>query len=263
MRYKILLSYDGSSFHGWQLQNNAPTIQGCIQESLSKLLNEEISVTGAGRTDTEVNAICYAAHFDSPEEGLDAKDLVYKLNAILNPKIVIHSIEKASSDFHSRFDAQMREYHYFINKKKDPFIENYSWRCSYNIDLTAMNKAAEYLVGTKDFSCFEKKGGSNKTSICTIYDAIWQPYYPSHVSLMGYPCNEGDYIFFRIRADRFLRNMVRAIVGTLIDIGRGKHNPEWIQKLLIEKNRSSAGESVPGNALFLSKVSYDNEIKIF
>lgn len=256
MRYKLSISYDGSTFHGWQIQKNSSSVQDYLQNALSKLLKDKIVVTGAGRTDTEVNAIGYAAHFDSSEPELEASNLVYKLNAILPPSIVIHEIVPVSQDFHSRFDALNREYHYFIHRKKDPFAERYSWRCGYPLDLAAMNKAASYLLGTKDFSCFEKKGGSNKTSVCTVREAVWETYTPSHKKILGYPASDEDYIVFRIQADRFLRNMVRAIVGTLVDIGRGKKHPEWIKSLLADGNRCFAGESVPGRALFFNKVDY-------
>lgn len=256
MRYKLSISYDGSTFHGWQIQKNSSSVQDYIQDALSKLLNDKIVVTGAGRTDTEVNAIGYAAHFDTSAPDLEASDLVYKLNAILPSNIVIHEILPVNPEFHSRFDAINREYHYFIHRKKDPFVEKYSWRCGYPLDMEAMNKAASYLLGTKDFSCFEKKGGSNKTSICTVREAVWETYTPNHKKILGYPASDEDYIVFRIQADRFLRNMVRAIVGTLVDIGRGKKSPEWIKKLIADGNRSSAGESVPGRALFFSKVDY-------
>lgn len=256
MRYRLTLSYDGSAFSGWQIQNNARTIQDIIQHSLSVLLKEEVTVTGAGRTDAGVNAINYIAHFDSDVPDLDADNLGYKLNAILPKEITVHKIVTETVDFHARFDAKSREYHYFIHRSRDPFAERYSYFCGYNINLEEMNKAAAYLLGTHDFSCFEKKGGSNRTSICTVYEAEWTTYTPTHVGLLGYPAKKDDYIVFRIRADRFLRNMVRAIVGSLIDVGRGKREAEWIRTLTLGGERSCAGESVPGKALFLNKVDY-------
>ena len=256
MRYRIQLSYDGSAFNGWQIQKNAPSVQEYVQKALSILLKEEVAVTGAGRTDTDVNAVNYTAHFDTNAPDLDAKCLVYKLNAILPLNIIVHEIVSEAPDFHSRFDAKNREYHYFINRQKDPFIEKYSWRCGYRLDLKSMNEAASYLLGTHDFRCFEKKGGNNKTSVCTIEEAAWQTYKPVHASILGFPSEEGDYIVFRIRADRFLRNMVRAIVGSLLEVGRGRQKPDWIKTLLAEGKRSSAGESVPGKALFFNKAEY-------
>ena len=256
MRYRINLSYDGSSFCGWQIQSSAPSVQENVQKALGVLLKEEITLTGAGRTDTMVNAIGYAAHFDTAEVIRDVRSIGYKINAILPKGIIVHSIEECGEEFHARFSATAREYMYFLHRKKDPFMENYSYRCSYPLDVEQMNKAAERILGTRDFSCFEKTGGANKTSICTVTKAKWETYTPDHVRMMGYPAEEGDYLVFTVRADRFLRNMVRAIVGTLIEIGRGKHPYEWIDEVLMSKDRGVAGESVPGHALFLKEVEY-------
>lgn len=257
MRYKIRLSYDGSAFCGWQIQNNACTVQGELEKALSILLGTPVQVTGAGRTDSEVNAINYIAHFEVPDEvRFEAAQLCYKLNAMLKHELVIHEVIEAAQDFHARFDAKEREYHYFIHFKKDPFCERYSYRLRYPLDIEKMNKAAELLLGEHDFSCFEKVGGNNVTSICTITEASWSTYRPDHSDMLGYPCEEGDHIVFRIRANRFLRNMVRAIVGSLIEVGRGKKEPEWISELIASGNRSEAGSSVPGKALFFTGAQY-------
>ena len=257
MRYSIRLSYDGSAFCGWQIQNNAKTVQGELEKALKTFLGIEVPVTGAGRTDTDVNAINYIAHIELPDEvRTDAAQLCYKLNAILPKTITVHEVSEAGEDFHARFDATSREYHYFIHFKKDPFCEKFSYRLRYPLDINKMNEAAKYLYGEHDFSCFEKTGGNNATSICTVTHAVWQTYEPTHVTLMGYPCEEGDYIVFTIRANRFLRNMVRAVVGSLIEVGRGKKDPAWIKKLIEEGTRSDAGSSVPGNALFFSGAEY-------
>ncbi len=239
MRYKITLSYDGSRFCGWQIQNDAITVQECLQNALSTLLKEETAVTGAGRTDSKVNAISYVAHFETAARDLDAVDFGYKINAIL-----------------ARFDARMREYKYFIHRRKDPFMNGYSYLYTFRIDVEKMNEAAALLLGEHDFSCFEKVGSDNKTSICKVSYARWETYTPGHVSLMGYPAPEDDYLVFTIRADRFLRNMVRAVVGSLLEIGRGRHDVAWMEGLLKGGTRSDAGESVPGHALFLTKVEY-------
>lgn len=257
MRYRILLSYDGAPFSGWQVQDNAVTVQGCLQKALETLLREEVSVTGAGRTDSEVNAIAYTAHFDSSA----APDFFgprgrCKLNAILPPGIIVHQITPEAPEFHSRFDAVSREYKYFLHRRKDPFVAKFSWLCTYPLDVDKMNEAAAMILGTRDFSCFEKTGGNNKTSVCTVTGARWERYVPDHVRLMGYPAEDGDYLVFTISANRFLRNMVRAVVGSLIEIGRGKHEPEWMLHVLKSGNRSVAGESVPGHALFLTSVKY-------
>ena len=257
MRYKISISYDGSYFCGWQIQNNADTVQGELEKALSTFFRIPVQVTGAGRTDTEVNAIRYIAHFDlSDNIQIETAQLCYKLNAILPKSITVHEISEAAENFHARFDAVSREYHYFIHFRKDPFCEKYSYRMRYPLDLEAMNKAAGHLIGEHDFSCFEKVGGNNATSICTITEAGWSTYVPTHVSMMGSPCNEGDYIVFRIKANRFLRNMVRAIVGSLIEVGRGKKDPAWIKELIASGSRSDAGSSVPGKALFFTGAAY-------
>lgn len=256
MRYKITLSYDGSKFCGWQIQNDAITVQECLQNALSTLLKEDTAVTGAGRTDSKVNAIGYVAHFETAARDLDAVDFGYKINAILPHGIVVHSIVPAAPDFHARFDARMREYKYFIHRRKDPFRNSYSYLYTFKIDVGKMNEAAALLLGEHDFSCFEKVGSDNKTSICKVSYARWEPYTPEHATLMGYPAEEGDYLVFTIRADRFLRNMVRAVVGSLLEIGRGRHDIAWMEGLLEGGTRSDAGESVPGHALFLTKVEY-------
>lgn len=257
MRYKIRLSYDGSAFCGWQIQNNARTLQGELEKALSTLLGSTIQVTGAGRTDSDVNAIGYIAHFDVPDEvSVEAAHLCYKLNAMLPREMAVHEVSVASEDFHARFDARMREYHYFIHFRKDPFCEKYSYRMRYPLDIEKMNEAAGHLLGEHDFSCFEKVGGNNATSICTVTEAVWKTYRPMHADMMGFPCEEGDYIVFRIRANRFLRNMVRAVVGSLIEVGRGKKEPSWIAQLIESGSRSDAGSSVPGNALFFTGAKY-------
>ena len=257
MRYFITLSYNGNRLCGWQIQPNGPTVQGEIEKALETLTGSHISITGAGRTDSGVNAINYIAHFDLPEEReIDAAKLCYKLNAILPTDITVHEISAFDADFHARFDARSREYHYFIHFCKDPFCAGFSYRMRHRLDIHLMNEAAQYLLGEHDFSCLEKVGVNNATSICRITSAEWKTYRPSHVEIMGYPYSEGDYIVFRICANRFLRNMVRAIVGSLIEVGSGKRSPEWIAELVADGTRSDAGASVPGNALFFSGAEY-------
>ena len=301
MRYLLSLSYDGSAFCGWQIQPSSPSVQQCLEEALTKLCGGPVAVTGAGRTDTGVHAADYVCHFDlTGPLPFEASDFCYKLNAILPRSVVVHAVLPAADDFHARFSATQRSYTYFIHRKKDPFVAAYSWQCGFpGLDFDAMNEACQYLLGTHDFSCFEKVGGANKTSLCTITEAFWKPYTPTHVSLMdfGFTPEEGvvsetvaprplppqaagpsllcgrgwpqvsdttpsscgqspTYWYFRVSADRFLRNMVRAIVGTLIEVGRGKHDPVWVKELIETGTRGDAGESVPGHALFLSKVKY-------
>ena len=256
MRYKILLSYDGAPFCGWQRQNGDPSVQQCLEEALATLLRQQTAVTGAGRTDTGVNAFSYTAHFDA-SGSLDTAQFCCKLNAILPPSIKVHSVEATADDFHARFDATEREYTYFLHRRKDPFIAGHSYLCGYpELDFEAMNHAAQALLGTRDFACFAKTGSDVKTTVCTLREARWYSYLPDHVRLGGYPGAEGDYWYFRIRGDRFLRNMVRAIVGTLIEVGRGKRSADSMEELLASGDRCAAGESVPGHALFLTGVKY-------
>lgn len=259
MRYKLTLSYDGSAFCGWQLQPDAPSVQGALESALFTLLKSKTPVTGAGRTDTGVNARGYIAHFDS-ETPIDCATLRYKLNAILPDAVSIQYVEPVADDFHARFDARRREYTYYLHRCKDPFAEKFSLRYEYpELDIDAMNSAARHLLGTHDFSCFEKSGADNKTSICTVFEAFWEEYLPVCAS----SDEPGRYLCFHIAADRFLRNMVRAIVGTLLEVGRGKRKEEGFASLILEASeagltsrRSLAGESVPGHALFLTKVEY-------
>ena len=257
MRYRLRISSDGAPLSGWQCQNNAPSVQEEVSKALSVLFSSEIQVTGAGRTDAGVNAVNYIAHFDAPsDKPFDTGRIEYKLNAILPKNIVVHELSPVADDFHARFSAISRRYHYFIHFHKDPFADRFSWRSIHPLDLERMNLGAQFLLRTHDFSCFEKVGGNNKTSICTVRTARWSIYRPTHVSVMGYPRTEGDYIVFEIEADRFLRNMVRAVVGSLVEVGRGKKDPEWIRELIEKGTRSDAGTSVPGTALFLSEVLF-------
>ena len=298
MRYSLCLSYDGATFCGWQIQPSAPSVQAALEAALSRLLNHPVAVTGAGRTDTAVNAVNYVAHFDwDGPLPFEASDFTYKLNAILPRSVVVHEVLPVADDFHARFSAKRREYTYFIHRQKDPFVAPWSWQCGYpELDFDAMNQACRHLLGTHDFSCFEKTGTDNKTSVCTVFEAYWKPYTPTHIQVMGsgsigpgacapphkgrgrgplpqavggagverseteFPGpvlpEPGDYWYFRIAADRVLRNMVRATVGSLIEVGRGKHAPEWIAQLIATGTRGDAGESVPGNALFLNSVRY-------
>ena len=278
MRYRIDLSYDGAPFCGWQIQPSDPSVQEELEKALSTLLRSSVGVVGAGRTDTGVSATRYVAHFDfegSVPEGVakdgavDCKQLAYKLNAILPKAISIQGIAPAADDFHARFDAVCRQYQYYIHRHKDPFLEGRSFYFGYpDVDFEAMNKAAELLLGRHDFSCFEKSGGDNKTSVCTVYKAIWEPYTPELSSLKN---AAGKFIYWRftIEADRFLRNMVRAIVGTLLEVGRSRRSKADFASLILDAPaspgtpqaekpslRSNAGESVPGHALFLTDIRY-------
>ena len=253
MRYFLCISYRGAGFSGWQIQENANTIEAEVEKTLSTLLGEPIDVTGAGRTDTGVNAKNFYAHFDSCSQELasNPERIIYKMNAILPYGISANSIIPVHDDAHARFDATSRTYKYYIHCSKDPFCESYSYFYKFDLDIEAMNRGAQYLLGRKDFSSFEKLNGGNATSICDVTEAKWEIYEPV---VSG--CDKTKYIVFTITANRFLRNMVRAVVGSLVEIGRGRKKPEWICELLEEKNRCAAGQSVPGHALFLVDVKY-------
>ena len=184
MRYLIKLSYSGADFCGWQIQPDVPSVQQALESALSTLLHAPVAVTGAGRTDTGVNAIGYVAHFDAAGE-LDTHQLCYKLNAILPRSVVIHEIAPSAPEFHARFDAIRREYSYFLHRVKDPFVDAFSYLYTFpGVDFAAMNEAAQALLGQHDFRCFEKTGTDNKTSICTVFEAFWAPYTPSHIQVM-------------------------------------------------------------------------------
>ena len=270
MRYRIQLSYCGADFCGWQIQPGAPSVQGALETALYTLIGTPVTVVGAGRTDTEVNAVGYTAHFDAPAE-LDAVWICYKLNAILPASIAVHSVVRTEDDFHARFDAVRREYTYFLHRAKDPFLDGTSFCFTYaGLDFELMNRAAQLLLGTHDFSCFQKSGSDNKTTICTVTEAAWHPYTPTHVALFSAQDAQGEpgYWYFRISADRFLRNMVRAVVGTLLEVGRGKRPISASEAapgctiapfdtLLDGGPRTASGESAPGHALFLSRIDYN------
>ncbi len=244
MRYFICLSYNGAAFCGWQIQENANSVQQELQKALSTLLKEPISVTGAGRTDSGVHARNYIAHFDSQTLIQDATYTVYKLNAILPKEIAVHKIFEVAENAHARFDATSRTYKYYVHTTKDPFDNGFSMFVKPQaMDIEKMNRAAEHFIGEQDFSSLEKVNGGNKTSICTVTHAAWE-------------CIDETHFVFTVTANRFLRNMVRAMVGSLLEVGAGKREPEWIASMLAEKNRCSAGQSVPGNALFLVEVKY-------
>lgn len=243
MRYFITLSYDGTRYHGWQAQPNGISVQETLQKALSTLLRQAMEVVGAGRTDAGVHAKMMVAHFDINSQLLDCAQLVYKLNKILPPDIAVQKVEPVEDDMHARFSATSRTYHYFIHLRKSPFLKAYSWYVYGNLDFERMNEAARTLLEYRDFTSFSKVNTDTKTNDCTVTKAVWEELSP------------GEWRF-TISANRFLRNMVRAIVGTLVEVGRGKMPVEQFRKVIEQKNRCSAGESVPGNALFLVDIRY-------
>ncbi len=256
-RYFMYVAYDGSAYHGWQSQPNGTSVQEVVEKSLSTLLRCNISVTAAGRTDAGVNASNMPVHFDFNEKlplpcsapcGTTAEQqLLYKMNRILPRDISVNNIVRVRNDAHARFSAVKRTYYYYVALKKSPFLTKYHLRLTFHVDFRLMNEAAAMLLGTHDFDCFAKAHPDVKTSICTVSGAQWVK------------INE-DVWRFEISADRFLRNMVRAVVGTMLDIGRGKTKTSELEEILASRNRSRAGESVDGNALFLEKVEYPADV---
>ena len=243
MRYFLKLSYNGAPFHGWQVQPNAVSVQSTIEEALSTVLRENISIVGAGRTDTGVNARQMYAHFDYDKEIPDFGKLINSLNRLVGKDIAIYDVIKVADDAHARFDATARTYKYFVTHQKSPFLYPLSWHCPQSLDYEKMNEACEVLKRHIDFTSFSKLHTDVKTNNCRIDYAHWQ--------------KEGEMMVFTITADRFLRNMVRAVVGTLVEVGRGKISVDEFEQIILKKDRCSAGTSMPPQALFLWKVNYD------
>ncbi|MBO5594157.1 MAG: tRNA pseudouridine(38-40) synthase TruA [Prevotella sp.] len=242
MRYFVWFGYDGAAYHGWQIQPNGNSVQEELQRGLSTLLREDISVTGAGRTDAGVHARVMVAHFDT-EKALDCRQLAYKLNRLLPQDIAVDRVEPVSDDLHARFSATSRTYHYYIHTRKDPFRRAYSCEMHYDLDFAKMNEAGRILTTYEDFGAFCKAHSDVKTTLCQVTKAEWIQ--TSDTSW-----------YFEITANRFLRNMVRAVVGTLVDVGRGKLTLDDFRKVIEGKQRSDAGESMPANALFLENITY-------
>ena len=243
MRFFITLSYDGTRYHGWQVQPNGPSVQEKLQWALSTILRQDIQVTGAGRTDAGVHARMMVAHFDVETMHYELQDLTYKLNRLLPQDIAIQKMEPVSDEMHARFSATSRTYHYYIHTVKDPFLRAYSCELHYPLDFQLMNEAAAILMTYEDFGAFCKAHADVKTTLCHITAAQWLQTSPSSW-------------YFEITANRFLRNMVRAVVGTLIDVGRGRLSLDDFRKVVEGKRRTEAGESMPANALFLEEVKY-------
>lgn len=243
MRYFIQLSFDGTAYHGWQIQPNGASVQETLQKALSTLLRQPTEVVGAGRTDAGVHARMMVAHMDTSVE-LDCAQLVYKSNKLLPHDIAVQRIWPVEDDMHARFSATSRTYQYHIHTSKSPFLRHYSWQVTFPLDFDRMNEAANRLLQYEDFTSFSKVDTDTKTNLCHITEAHWRQ------------VEEASWVF-TITANRFLRNMVRAIVGTLVEVGRGRMTVDDFCRVIEQKNRCSAGESVPGHALFLTDVSYD------
>ncbi|MNU93761.1 tRNA pseudouridine synthase A [compost metagenome] len=241
-RYALELAYRGTDYHGWQIQPNASSVQEEVERRLSQLFgNIPVSVVGCGRTDTGVHASYYVLHFDASKE-LDSDQLVFKLNKMLPENISIFSAQVVTEEFHARFSALSRTYHYFVHQEKNPFFLD-SYHLTQSCDFSAMNRAAKYLLGKQDFTSFSKLHTDVKTNICTVSKAAWIQ-------------QEDKTWFFEIQADRFLRNMVRAVVGTLLEVGYGKLAEDQLPEIIAMKDRGEAKLSVPAKGLFLVDITY-------
>ena len=255
-RYFIHFCYDGTRYHGWQIQPSANTVQQELQHALSTILRTPTEVVGAGRTDTGVHARHMVAHFDMPECSSDGEssarqaivdNLSYRLNRMLPRDISVYKIVPVGSDMHARFSACARTYHYYIHTSKNPFRRDYSCEMHYDLDFALMNEAAERLLHVADFAAFCKSHTDVKTTLCNVTEARWIQDSPTEWH-------------FRITANRFLRNMVRAVVGTLIEVGRCRITLDDFDRIVEGKKRTAAGESMPAKALFLETVSYPTSL---
>jgi len=245
LRFFIELSYNGKAYHGWQNQPNAISVQEVLEKGLSTILKNDISIVGAGRTDAGVHASQMFAHFDF-EGDFKSKDLIYKLNSYLPKDIAIHNIIEVNEESHARFNALSRTYHYKISTAKNVFDYDYAYQVQLSLDIEAMNDACKILLDYKDFQCFSKSNTDVKTYNCDIKEAYWT--------------KDSNGLIFTITADRFLRNMVRAVVGTMVNIGLGKLQPNDLHHIIASKNRSKAGFSVPAHGLYLVKIIYPESI---
>ena len=246
MRFFLTLSYDGTNYSGWQTQPNAPTVQQTLEEALSTLLRQKIAVVGCGRTDTGVHASDFYAHFDVNEElRIKNEELVFKLNSFLPLDIAIFDIFPVADNAHARFDATARTYQYHVSDRRLPFRQGQYCRIYFKPDIDKMNEAAKVLMEYEDFTSFAKLHTQVKTNICHLTEAHWD--------------EVGEEWVFTIRSNRFLRNMVRSVTGTLLDVGRGKLSIEGLREIIEKKDRCAAGVSMPACGLFLTKVEYPIE----
>lgn len=250
MRYFLRLSYRGAPYHGWQVQPGEVTVQGAIQDALECIMRHPAPIVGAGRTDTGVNASMMIAHFDIEEPIADPQQFIYRLNSLLGKDIAIQALYPVHDEAHARFDATSRTYHYYAATFKSPFLYPLSWKAPASLDFDAMNRAARLLIETEDFTSFSKLHTDVKTNICHLTQARWMPV----EAVPGLWC-------FEITADRFLRNMVRAVVGTLVEVGRGKLTISEFQQIIDARDRCKAGTSMPGEALYLHSITYPYPLK--
>ncbi len=241
-RYFVKLAYNGSRYHGWQSQHNAHSIQAELNEKLSAMLGSPINIIGCGRTDTGVHASTFYAHFEAEQLPHKEADFVFKLNRFLPADIVIYDVYQVADDMHARFSAKSRTYRYYINPIKDPFAEFSSYYYPAPLDVELMNQAARIILEYEDFTSFSKLHTQTATNLCEVTEAAWH--------------KTKRRLIFSITANRFLRNMVRAVVGTLLEVGKGKLEVEDVRKVIESKDRSKAGFSVPAHGLYLEDVSY-------
>ena len=246
-RYFIYISFKGTSFHGWQIQPNSITVQKILEESLTKILKEEIAATGAGRTDAGVHALVFCAHFDTISPDLSATgNLVYRLNRYLPDDISVISVKKVLPDANARYSAISRTYCYYIVQTKEPFFRESSWYLHGHFDISAMNRASDIILNHTDFTSFSKLHSNVKNNFCKIYHAGWE--------------EKENRLIFTIKADRFLRNMVRSIVGTMVNVGLAKTSITEFEEIILAKDRCRAGMSAPAKGLFLTDIEYPEEI---
>jgi tRNA pseudouridine38-40 synthase len=247
LRYFIEIAYSGQNYHGWQNQPDSITVQEVLENSLSTILRTKIKVMGAGRTDSGVHAKQLFAHFDYQKIN-SVDDLIFKLNSFLANDISVQNLFQVNDDVHARFSALEREYQYIVSLEKNPFTKDFSYQIYHKPNIDLMNQAANELLNYKDFQCFSRSNSDVKTYYCDVKIASWK--------------SLGNQLVFTIKADRFLRNMVRAIVGTLLDVGFEKTSLSEFQEIIKSKDRSKAGTSAPAKGLFLTKVIYPEQIKM-
>lgn len=246
-RYFIQLAYSGTRFHGWQIQPNALTVQEEVNKAATVLTGETVNVVGAGRTDTGVHASFFVAHFDLETQLDEPEKLGFKMNAFLSPDIRVDQVFEVDSELHARFSALSRTYHYYISRRKELFRHEFTAYFPHQLDVNKMNEAANVLMDYSDFTSFSKLHTDVKTNNCKVSEAF-------------FTITDEGVLVFKIVADRFLRNMVRAVVGTLLEVGKGKLTIEGFRKVIEEKNRSIAGASVMAKGLFLSNICYPDSI---
>ncbi len=241
-RYFAELAYNGTRFHGWQIQDNAPSVQEDLNKALAILARSQVETTGCGRTDTGVHASGFYAHFDVNEAITSTSDFAHRLNAILPDGISIYAIHPVADEAHARFDATLRSYSYYISAHKQPFLKDFTWQREFRVNIDRMNEAATFFLTHADFAAFCKAGGQQKTTLCTVTEAIWK--------------QQGSLLVYSVSANRFLRGMVRTMVGTLLDVGLDKTSMEQFKEILESGDRTLSGQSVPPQGLFLEEIRY-------